>query len=189
MPYITPAVGANGSVVYALCDSCSQGLTHPVEYQGKVYGHDCFEKVSGLKPENVRKYIRNGKFDQEAMLSDKQRMQEFAVAADLRRKAIAEKNQWLVEALLPYAQFVEGPTCGWDGEPLPEALGFMNAMNFFASICLSLRNGELASELPDRAQRIIADKLSKAVPGGKGYRARVDAEYETVMNKIAETVL
>lgn len=190
MPYIEPAVGANGSVVYALCDSCSQGLTHPVEYQGKVYGHDCFEKVSGYKLTNILKYVKNGKVDESKMLEDKARWEVAERKFEDRKQAAIEKNEWLIRELMPYAQFSDGPC--WDfaqGTELPMALHYMNAMNFFASIVLSLRSGQLASGLPGRAQEIIADKLSKEVEGGPGKLKRVNERYEEILNKIAGTVL
>ncbi len=142
-------LNALGAVHNATCSNCGASLTHVFYLNGKPLGSDCFERLTGLTTAQVSRYTdTQGAIDLDARTRDiearRQTAQLAHAAHEDHNAAIVASNAWLIDALTPYAVFVNG-----------------HPNNFFASIVRELQQGTAHMDLPARAHAIIADTLAK----------------------------
>jgi hypothetical protein len=168
------------------CCKCGAGLKYMVEvvYRSRktgevvkteIWGRDCFETAFG----DGSKFLRNGQFDLEEYEAAKLAKQEADAAAATEYAARcadrAERNAAIIDALMPYG--CESSYDQWKGMQYGKTLD-----NFAGGIITSLRSGQLAVDLPERAKRIIIDIVSKGF-GRRGSKA-FNAKYDELENQL-----
>lgn len=166
------AMNAAGGEHNAECSNCGASLTHVLYLNGKPVGSDCFERLTGLKPSHLEKYIdAAGNVDLERRERDNTAAAADRAATKQTHEAkcaeVAAKNQWLIVMLEPFA--VNDPQG--------------HSVNFAASIVKSLQQGELASTLPAKAVSIIVKILCTGLRGKKR-----DALYNELYERIEATI-
>lgn len=97
---------ATGAVVVAQCTRCGARISNVYEYQGKPYGSECIEIVTGVKMRDW--VVRGGRIDEEATAErnrqrDEQRRLLAEQAAQREAQAAVNRaaNEWLLQVLRP----------------------------------------------------------------------------------------
>ena len=178
-------INASGSAHVATCCNCGASLTYPVWVETKnkageivrceAFGKDCFEIVFGQRYDSIpSKYRIGNRFDVTKYHNDREAILKAVDIAiqneDARVAAVATENAWLIDALQPLGCVSTYVQC-------KQGIQYTTPKdNFFGGIITSLRTGQRATELPDRAKRIICEALAKSEgrKNSKAYSKRYD---------------
>lgn len=147
-----------GSVKFtATCSRCGQSIKYTYEYQGKVYGSECVQIVSGIKPSdipygmrNIDEYIRQ----QEATKTTHEQYKN-------KRLAVFDKNKFLIEYL-----FIKNTEVKNDK-------AFQKTSGFIHSMINTLLKKDI-KEISDRQYEVLQDVFAKDFGKRKMYDAACD---------------
>lgn len=166
-----PTPCAGGFLAVASCDRCGQALVHPCFHGESVYGHDCYEVVTG---ERVR---------WDAYLTPDQQAERKAHRDEWQHK-VAERRAEYDARCLAFAAF--------NAEKISDVIRVLRDCKyseFCQSVANDLENGRnTIGTLPDKAFRIVADIYAKTFKTytGKGSRNLNDTAYNQAWDRLVE---
>ncbi|MWV44940.1 hypothetical protein GRF59_15060 [Paenibacillus sp. HJL G12] len=154
------------------CTRCGQGIKNIFEYQGKPYGSECVQIVSGIKvwemgnKRNVDEYIKF-KADRHAQIEARETEEQKT------REYYYEKNGWLIDYLMDKDNKRYYPPSGIEIR--------IQEKGFCYSIAQELFMKEI-EDLTDRQFQIVADMWSKEF-GGRSGSKKYDKAWDEFCDK------